>query len=378
LFMCESAAAVATSETPAWFISGPSLASVGEQRAAAQRESALATLKAVFPAATPVQLTNALNAGGDLTTIVDRLLAEQFVEEIEAQPQAPDPEVAAAGPRQSEAGPSDASASGSDRRGPKRRVRFQTTSAVDPMDADGTADMSRCSDEELCEQMASSGISSEPTAGSARAASGGASEALDELLRAGTLDTLRLTPPGSLARGALKLSGRVVKTANELEAGLVGEKIVTKFVIECTQLSFRWEVSRRYSEFHHFHELLALQWDDLPPLPPKLLLSQGADDVAQRMLELDGYLVKLLATPAVALSPLVCTFLDALDLQSFRAQLLPRLEHHAHHQALLHAQHEQTQQSSHLPQMDTCCACIEASDATPGALPTRDDAPNGW
>ena len=70
----------------------------------------------------------------------------------------------------------------------------------------------------------------------------------------------------------------------------------------------------------------APQWDDLPPLPPKLLFSQECDDVAQRMMELDGYLVALLASPAVALSPLVCTFLDAIDVHSFRAQMLPRLQ----------------------------------------------------
>ena len=65
--------------------------------------------------------------------------------------------------------------------------------------------------------------------------------------------------------GPLKLTGRVVRTINELETGyLVAEKIVTKFVIECQQLGFKWEVARRYSEFHKFNELLTLQWEDLP------------------------------------------------------------------------------------------------------------------
>ena len=62
------------------------------------------------------------------------------------------------------------------------------------------------------------------------------------------------------------------------------------------------------------------------PLPPKLLFSQEVEDVAQRMLELDEYLKALLASPAVALSPLTCTFLDAVDCHSFRAQMLPALE----------------------------------------------------
>ena len=36
--------------------------------------------------------------------------------------------------------------------------------------------------------------------------------------------------------------------------------------------------------------------------------------------QLDTYLRALLAYPAIALSPLVCTFLDAVDVSSFRAQ----------------------------------------------------------
>ena len=44
------------------------------------------------------------------------------------------------------------------------------------------------------------------------------------------------------------------------------------------------------------------------------------------MLELDEYLKALLASRAVALSPLTCTFLDAVDCHSFRAQMLPALE----------------------------------------------------
>ena len=39
--------------------------------------------------------------------------------------------------------------------------------------------------------------------------------------------------------------------------------------------------------------------------------------MAARMLDLDGYLRALLATPAIALCPLFCTFLDAVDAQSF-------------------------------------------------------------
>ena len=142
---------------------------------------------------------------------------------------------------------------------------------------------------------------------------------------AASLEELRSQSVGELATGALRTEARVIKTSNELEEGLLGEKVVTNFVVEVRQLAFRWEVRRRYSEFHRFHELLSLQWMDLPPLPPKLLLSQEADDVAERMMQLDSYLRALLASPALATSPLVCTFLDAVDVQSFRLQLLPQL-----------------------------------------------------
>ena len=251
------------SATPNWFIAGPSLASVGEQRAAAQRESGLATLQQIFPEASSEQLRAAMAAGGDLTVIVDRLLAGQFVEgngqEGSSSSNAPGPAP-----------------------GPVRRVRFRPTEGLEQMEYDGIVpdpmpvgsdgahhggEMSRLSDEELCEQMASSGITAEPVSGSARGAalSGGndvvdANEAaLGEMVQAGGLEELRTQPVAVLASGALRLNARVIRTTNDLEPGYMSEKIVTKFIIECRQLSFRWEVARRYSEFHRFHELLALQ-----------------------------------------------------------------------------------------------------------------------
>jgi len=287
--------------------------------------------------------------------IVDRLLAGQFVEgngqEGSSSSNAPGPAP-----------------------GPVRRVRFRPTEGLEQMEYDGIVpdpmpvgsdgahhggEMSRLSDEELCEQMASSGITAEPVSGSARGAalSGGndvvdANEAaLGEMVQAGGLEELRTQPVAVLASGALRLNARVIRTTNDLEPGYMSEKIVTKFIIECRQLSFRWEVARRYSEFHRFHELLALQWDQLPELPPKLLFSQECGDVAQRMMELDTYLRALLASPAVALSPLVCTFLDGIDVQSFRAQMLPRLQ-----------------------QMEAA----DAAQQRPLTVPTQEEAPNGW
>ena len=119
--------------------------------------------------------------------------------------------------------------------------------------------MCRLSDEELNESLASSGISAEPSPGSARdlslAALSSASDAsaLDAIFRDGGLEALRDQPISQLATGALALSARVVKTSNALEAGLLGtEKIVTYFVVEVRQLGIRWEVSRRYSQFSAF------------------------------------------------------------------------------------------------------------------------------
>ena len=116
----------------------------------------------------------------------------------------------------------------------------------------------------------------------------------------------------------------------------------------------RWEVARRYSEFYQFHELLSLQWEELPQLPPKLLFSTECDDLAQRMMELDAYLRNLLAYPGLALSPLVTTFLDGIDVSSFRAQILPRLQR--------------------MEQMEA----VESGQLPPVAMPTMEEAPNGW
>ncbi len=307
-------------DPPSWFIADSSLSSVGERReqqaaakaeeakAAAARE-ALETLQQIFPDASEQQLREAVEAGGDLSVVVDRLLAAT----------APDTEADSAGGASSSSSGGDG-AGEAQPRGPTRRVRF----AVER--SDGT--MSRLSDGDLSDQMASSGIRSDPVQGSARQSalrSRTAGATADDMTLGGVLQqgtSVGEQSLSTLANGPLRISARVVRTANELEEGLVyGERVVTKFVIEISQLGFKWEVGRRYSEFHRFHELLALQWADLPPLPPKLLFSQECEDIAERMLQLDLYLRALLASPALALSPLVCAFLDAVDVSSFRRQL---------------------------------------------------------
>lgn len=330
--------ASADSRTPAWFIADSSLASVGEKREQAARADAQATLQQIFPSAPAAQLRAAVNAGGDLATIVDRLLAQQ---EPEAPPDAP-AGAAPAGPRPrrvrfAEAGPSSAGAFSAEPPTQVEQMVFDggrshfgggPSVAADgaPLAAAGGGGMSRLSDEELSEQMSSSGINADPTAGSARGLGrDGGREGGDATLGGVLQSGLGDQTLAQLAAGALRLHARVVRTVNELEEGMLGEKVVTKFIVEVQQLSFKWEVPRRYSEFYQFHELLSLQWSELPELPPKMLFSQECGDIAERMLQLDKYLLALLAAPALALSPLVCTFLDAIDVQSFRLQLLPRL-----------------------------------------------------
>ena len=341
--------------TPAWFIAGPDLSSVGERRERNARDQVIAQLQTIFPETSTEDLAAAVVIGGDLQVIVDRILAMQAQDDAEAA-------VAA-----TESGTG--SSSSSTTPGPTRRVRFAAKMATSeprqPMEqmtlagpdappppgilvtngkakamaaaaaAVGTPGQSRAgssmdqfTDEQLADQMAASGITVEPTPGSARGARRDGSSVLGAtlggVLQNGTLDKLKTQSVEHLAAGALKLNARIIKTSNVLEEGLLTDKIVTLFVIEVRQLAFCWEVKRRYSEFYRFHELLALQWADLPPLPPKLLFSQECDDVAERMMALDSYLRALLASPALALSPLVCTFLDAIDVNSFRVQMLPR------------------------------------------------------
>ena len=56
----------------------------------------------------------------------------------------------------------------------------------------------------------------------------------------------------------------------------------------------------------------------------------------------------------LALSPLVTTFLDGIDVSSFRAQILPRLQR--------------------MEQMEA----VESGQLPPVAMPTMEEAPNGW
>ena len=68
----------------------------------------------------------------------------------------------------------------------------------------------------------------------------------------------------------------------------------------------------RFSEFAELHLRLSKAIDEsvLPPLPPKLLLNDDAD-IAERYLELDAYLRRLLASPATGKHGKLLDFLGA-------------------------------------------------------------------
>ena len=165
---------MATPAPPAWFIADSSLTSVGERRQQAARDTVIATLAEVFPEASAEALRGAVASGGDLTTIVDRLLAAQFADEDPSQ------STVSASSSASTSASTSASASASDSAcssssakssGPtlRRRVHFEpTTASLEQMEyagyeergasgagsSDEAPTMNRLSDEELTEQSA--------------------------------------------------------------------------------------------------------------------------------------------------------------------------------------------------------------------------------
>ncbi len=264
--------------TPSWFIGDSECNTVGTVRS---QQRAVDHLKAVFPHANEATLRTELKHGGDLDAVAARLLR---LETGEASSTSDEPRQRAvlSIPRANTAAAAAAASA---------------ASAADDDDDVGAGRFSRISFAE----------SDTPKP--------------DMLVEPETAEELSKQSLAQLAAGALRLEARVVRTANELEQRLTGEKIVTKFVIEVKQLGYTWEVARRYSEWAAFHEALVADWVDIPVLPSKHYFSQECSDIAERMVQLDGYLRKLFATPAVMLSAQVCSFLDAMDEVSFRVQL---------------------------------------------------------
>mmetsp|Transcript_208 Transcript_208/g.475 ORF Transcript_208/g.475 Transcript_208/m.475 type:complete len:168 (+) Transcript_208:28-531(+) len=99
------------------------------------------------------------------------------------------------------------------------------------------------------------------------------------------------------------LTTQIICTVNKLsdEPWLPVQGIVTLFRIQVNADDYTWEVQRRYSDFHELNQRLAKAFGEaaLPELPPKLLLNSD-EDIAERYLELDAYLRKLLQITSIA------------------------------------------------------------------------------
>lgn len=158
--------------------------------------------------------------------------------------------------------------------------------------------------------------------GAIRGEIGSAAAALDAALAAAdgrefssSSDAGRSSSSGSGPPDPDALTARIISTSNQLEdePWLPVRNIVTMYRIACTAgAEKQWEVLRRYSDFAELHLRLGKALDPaaLPPLPPKLV-KNDVEDIAERYLELDAYLRKLLATPATAKHGRLLDFLGA-------------------------------------------------------------------
>lgn len=110
------------------------------------------------------------------------------------------------------------------------------------------------------------------------------------------------------------IKATIVATSNQLEeeSFLPVQTIITLFRIKVECGDQQWEVYRRYSDFHELNEKLAAVcgYGILPELPPKLLLNQP-ESIAERYLELDAYLRKVLSTAQVGRHSHILEFLGA-------------------------------------------------------------------
>jgi len=113
---------------------------------------------------------------------------------------------------------------------------------------------------------------------------------------------------------SMMLAARIVSTSNQLEEEpwLPVRNIVTMYRISVSAADKQWEVLRRYSDFSELHLRLSKSIDPslLPPLPPKLMLNQD-EAIAERYLELDVYLRRLLGGAETGKHARVLDFLGA-------------------------------------------------------------------
>ena len=109
-------------------------------------------------------------------------------------------------------------------------------------------------------------------------------------------------PAGSEEADPVEIEARIVSTHNHLEdePWLPVRSIVTVFRVKITMGERSWEILRRYSDFHELNLRLNKVFGAgvVPEFPPKLMMN--ADEaIAERYLELDAYVRKLLQTPTV-------------------------------------------------------------------------------
>ena len=118
--------------------------------------------------------------------------------------------------------------------------------------------------------------------------------------------------PGGNVATPQDLKARIICTSNQLEdeSFLLVKSMVTLFRIAVDCGEQNWEIYRRYSDFHELNDKLSALGSPLPELPPKLLLHQP-EAIAERYIELDSYLRKVLAMPHVGRHSFVLEFLGA-------------------------------------------------------------------
>ena len=109
-------------------------------------------------------------------------------------------------------------------------------------------------------------------------------------------------PAGSEEADPVEIEARIVSTHNHLEdePWLPVRSIVTVFRVKITMGERSWEILRRYSDFHELNLRLVKVFGAgvVADFPPKLMMN--ADEaIAERYLELDAYVRKLLQTPTV-------------------------------------------------------------------------------
>ena len=241
-------------QTPTWFIADSQCNTIESKRAEATRESHLQELCNIFPNADPAMLARELAAGGDLSAVANRVLSGE-------------------------------AASASAAKG--KSTRHEMMSGVDELGLCATMGSTSCEDthaagssrDHASHRAEAPHSITTPTTGYKATGTSSASSAVSSkfgpsIAKFGAqCDDLLKQTVAQLAAGALAISARVVSTRNEMEGTMLSEKIVTKYVLEVSQLGFKWEVARRYSEFAAFNEALSATWM-MPELPPKILFNQ--------------------------------------------------------------------------------------------------------